>query len=48
MRFFKNFGSDHPSLIQNRDDVIQFLAGAALGVVFVYWAIWTFQLIVLG
>jgi len=35
-------------LSRNRNDLLEFIAGATFGVMFLCWTVWTFKLIVLS
>lgn len=48
MGIFETLRSNRSSFGQNRDDLIQFVAGAAFGIMFLTWTFWTWHLIVAG
>jgi len=47
MGIFEALRSTNQNLGNNRDDLLQFFAGAAFGVLFLFWSAWTLRLVLM-
>ena len=48
MGFFETLRSAKSNVGENRNDLAEFIAGAAFGLLFLVWTLWTLDLVLLG